>query len=91
MTHFSYFTLVNVRHPLARLYSAWHDKFRNKHPWMAVIRNKIGKYLDLLEQRDMSNEDYEYSFEAFVEVAALTPFNFQRDRHWFSMTGYCSP
>lgn len=58
---------------------------------MGYIRPKFGKYLDLLERKNMTDEKYEYSFEAFAELAALTPFDFQRDRHWQSMHGYCSP
>ena len=58
---------------------------------MGYIRPRFGKYLDLLEQKNMTNEKYEYSFEAFAELVALTPFNFQRDKHWHSMHGYCTP
>ena len=58
---------------------------------MFHIRKIFGQHLDMLEQRNMTNEKYEYSFEAFAELAALTPFDFQRDRHWMSMHGYCSP
>ena len=32
-----YLTMITVRHPLARLYSAWKDKFRKNHPWLKVI------------------------------------------------------
>jgi len=81
LKYFSYFTMINVRHPLARLYSAWRDKFRNGHPWMYFIRHRYAKYLDLLEQKNMTSEDHEYSFEAFAELAALTPFDSQRDKH----------
>jgi len=89
---FSYFTAMNVRHPLARLYSAWRDKFRKEHPWMVYIQRKpYSKYLDILERRDMTNEDYVYSFEAFAEVLALQRFDSKRDKHWQSMSHYCSP
>ena len=83
--------MMTVRHPLARIYSAWRDKFRNNHPWMGYIRPRYGQYLDLLERKNMTNDSHEYSFEAFAELLALTPFDSQRDRHWQSMDFYCSP
>ena len=83
--------MINVRHPLARLYSVWRDKFRNGHPWFPYIRNRYKNYIDILEQKNMTAEDHEYSFEAFAELAALTPFDSQRDKHWQSMTHFCSP
>jgi hypothetical protein len=39
----------------------------------------------------MSASQYEYSFEAFVELVALTDFDGQRDRHWTSIHTYCNP
>jgi len=60
--------MLTVRHPLARIYSAWRDKFRNNHKWMTYIRPRYGKYLELLEQKNMAHEDHEYSFESFVEL-----------------------
>ena len=53
-----YFNMLTVRHPLARIYSAWHDKFRNGHSWYTYIRRKYGKYLGMLETIDMQNEPY---------------------------------
>ena len=58
---------------------------------MSVIRPRFGKYLDILERRNMTNEAYEYSFEAFAELAALTEYDMFRDRHWQSMVYYCDP
>ena len=37
-----YFTMISVRHPLARLYSAWKDKFRIGHPWFVYIKERFG-------------------------------------------------
>lgn len=83
--------MINVRHPLGRLYSAWRDKFRNGHSYMPIIRDRFGKYLDLFERKNMTRRKHEYSFEAFVELAALTPYDYQRDLHWKSITNGCSP
>lgn len=77
-----YMTMITVRHPLARLYSAWKDKFRKNHPWMKVIEKLFGTFLKDLESHNMAVEQYEYSFEAFLELVAATDFDFQRDRHW---------
>ena len=74
---------MTVRHPFARLYSAWKDKFRNGHPWAAVIRKKFGKFIEKLEKRDMANEEYEVSFEAYLELVAIQKFELERDRQWF--------
>ncbi|CBY18568.1 unnamed protein product [Oikopleura dioica] len=84
-------SLMTVRHPMARLYSAWKDKFRKGQPWLKVIEHQFKYYLLRLEQNDMSASKYEYSFEAFVELVALTDFDGQRDRHWTSIHTYCNP
>lgn len=86
-----YFTMITVRHPFARLHSAYKDKFRNKHPWMKYIRGKFGTYLDAMETEDMENEDYEYSFRAFLELMALSEYDQERDRHWKTVQTYCTP
>lgn len=86
-----YMTFVTVRHPLSRLYSAWKDKFRSGHPWMKPIRKMFGAFLNDLETKDMTDELYEYSFEAFLELVAITDYDFQRDRHWQSVMFYCGP
>jgi len=39
----------------------------------------------------MSEKEHEYSFEAFIELVALTDFDGHRDRHWTSMHTYCNP
>ena len=67
-----YMTFMPVRHPLARLYSAWKDKFRKGHLWLKNIEKAIGEYLRDFETQDMTNEIYEYSFEAFLEVVAIS-------------------
>lgn len=67
-----YMTFMPVRHPLARLYSAWKDKFRKGHLWLKNIEKAIGEYLKDFETQDMTNEIYEYSFEAFLEVVAIS-------------------
>jgi hypothetical protein len=67
-----YLTLVNTRHPLARLLSAWHDKFRKGHPWMKYIEKMYGNILKKLEKRDMTLEKFTYSFEAFMELGQAT-------------------
>lgn len=82
---------MSIRHPLARLYSAWHDKCRKDHPWLKYIKRFYGKYLDVLEQKNMTEENYAYSFDALAELVALTSYDFQRDKHWVSMYEYCSP
>lgn len=86
-----YLTMVNVRHPLSRLLSAWRDKFRKGHPWMKIIEPKFGKFLQQLERKDMELELFEYSFEAFLELAAASEFDFMRDQHWRSMVFHCGP
>ena len=56
-------TFLTVRHPLARLYSAWRDKFRKGHPWMKPIGKMYGAYLTSFETKDMTLEEYTFSFE----------------------------
>lgn len=85
-----YFTMMSVRHPFARLHSAWKDKFRNGHPWFVYIKKKFGDYLDLFETKNMTGEPYEVSFEAFLELAALAQYDTERDRHWKTMQTYCT-
>jgi hypothetical protein len=34
-------SLMTVRHPMARLYSAWKDKFRKGQPWLKVIEHQF--------------------------------------------------
>ena len=60
--------MVTVRHPLARLYSAWKDNFRNAHPWYTYIHKKYGAMYLLLEQKNMTAEPFEVSFEAFLHL-----------------------
>lgn len=84
-----YFTMISVRHPLGRLYSAWKDKFRNDHLWWKAIKSKFGDMLYELERKNMTDEPYEVSFEAFLELVALSKFDSDRDRHWKSIQGYC--
>lgn len=86
-----YLTMVNVRHPMSRLLSAWRDKFRKGHPWMRIIEPKFGKFLEKLETKDMSLELYEYSFDAFLELASASEYDFMRDQHWRSMAFHCGP
>jgi len=83
-----YMTMITVRHPLARLYSAWKDKFRKNERWMEWIEKNYGKFLKKLEPHDMKMEEYQYSFEAFLEMVAATDFDFQRDRHWQTYQHY---
>ena len=64
--------MQTVRHPLARIYSAWKDKFRKSEPWVKYIKTNFGEYFSILERTDMSQSDYAYSFEAFVELLALS-------------------
>ena len=78
------------RHPFSRLISAWRDKFRNKHPWFIYVEKNYGPVLRRLERRDMTGEDYEISFEAFVEYVALTESDCMRDKHWKSLLFCCS-
>lgn len=86
-----YLTLVNTRHPLARLLSAWHDKFRKGHPWMKYIEKMYGNILKKLEKRDMTLEKFTYSFEAFMELAAASNHDWMRDQHWRSIFHHCTP
>lgn len=81
--------MITVRHPLMRIYSAWHDKFLKNGRWVGYIKDNFGIYLAQLEQRDMTNDLYQYSFEAFVELLALSKGDFIRDRHWTSIRSYC--
>ena len=81
-------TFTTVRHPLSRLYSAWHDKFRKGHPWLKPITKNYGKFLNKLERQDMKSEEFQYSFHAFLELVAISEFDFQRDRHWQTFQFY---
>ena len=67
-----YMTFIPVRHPFARLYSAWKDKFRKGHLWLKNIEKSWGEYLRDFETQNMEKEVYQYSFEAFLELVAIS-------------------
>ena len=67
-----YMTFIPVRHPFARLYSAWKDKFRKGHLWLKHIEKSWGEYLRDFETQNMEKEVYQYSFEAFLELVAVS-------------------
>lgn len=86
-----YLTMVNVRHPFSRLLSAYRDKFRKGHPWMKIVEPKFGFVLKKFEKKNMEVEMFEYSFPAFLELAAASEYDFERDQHWRTMTFHCGP
>ena len=48
--------------------------------------------MKILENKDMTNQTHEVSFEAFLELVAMTRFDStaERDKHWKSIQGFCS-
>lgn len=76
-----YFSLISVRHPFARLYSAYKDKFRNGHPWFKFIDKKFGKYLNMFEKKNMTEEPFETSFEEQIYIFHDQP-GFQHSLSW---------
>ena len=55
---------------------------------MKPIKKNYGDFLDRLERKNMKTEEFEYSFEAFLELVAISEFDFQRDRHWQTFMFY---
>ena len=81
---------ITVRHPFTRLYSAWRDKFKVESDWLGIIQQW---YQPLLERIELElnltpPSGYEYSFQTFLELVAMTEFDFQRDRHFQSIASY---
>ena len=76
--------MINVRHPFARLLSAWRQKFRRDH-WnlKAYVRN-YGAAISKFEKINYENENV-FSFRAFLEyVADVAEIN-KFDYHWKTM------
>ena len=93
--------LINVRHPLARLYSGWKDKFHH-HP----ENYKYGRLLDGFFGRwdkyvkDYESDDYlrdenaRVSFKAFIKWIGdpkSSALSLRTDYHWNSIFNICAP
>lgn len=82
--------LMNVRHPFARLLSAWHQKFhKNFHNLVKYVRqfgSKIEKYEDYNDEGENV-----YSFGAFLSYIANSASMQAYDYHWQTMSFQCMP
>ena len=89
----SYTKVLNVRHPLSRLVSAWGDKFKRTKDeisfWMKnygnFINEKFGKGTYPIP------EDYLVSLEAFLDYVAWVGRDEEFEFHWKSFDYYCRP
>ncbi|CAG5091508.1 Oidioi.mRNA.OKI2018_I69.PAR.g13084.t1.cds [Oikopleura dioica] len=82
--------MINVRHPFARLLSAWRQKF-GKNFWnLDLYVRRFGESISKFEEINYENENV-FSFRAFLEyivdVAEISKF----DYHWKTMDFECSP
>ena len=95
------FRLINVRHPLARLYSGWKDKFHN-HPENVKYGRLLNKYFGKWDKYIKPFESSGYpkdgnarvSFKSFIKWIAdpkSKALSSQTDNHWNSIFNICSP
>jgi len=94
---------LNVRHPFARLYSAYHQKFEIKYYRKYLARYKIyGKKMkeidEILNLEDPKrfatlnySSKYVASFEAFLRLIALQKLDRYFNAHWQSIRYTCQP
>jgi len=86
-----YLKLINVRHPFARLLSAWHQKFhRNFHNLKKYVRQFGRPEIEKFEDFNDENETV-YSFEAFIKYVANRTRMENYDYHWKTMSHICLP
>jgi len=82
--------MINVRHPFARILSAWRQKFGKDFWNLDMFVRKYGKSISKFEEINMENDNV-FSFRAFLEyivnVAEINSF----DYHWKTMDFECSP
>jgi len=83
--------LMNVRHPFARLLSAWHQKFhKNFHNLVKYVR-KFGR-TEIEKYEDYNDEgENVYSFGAFLTYIANSASMQAYDYHWQTMSFQCMP
>ena len=76
--------MINVRHPFARILSAWRQKFGKDFWNLDMFIRKYGKSISKFEEINMENDNV-FSFRAFLEyivnVAEINAF----DYHWKTM------
>ncbi|CAG5090865.1 Oidioi.mRNA.OKI2018_I69.PAR.g12741.t1.cds [Oikopleura dioica] len=82
--------MINVRHPFARILSAWRQKFGKDFWNLDMYVRKYGKSISKFEEINYENENV-FSFRAFLEyIVAVAEIN-QFDYHWKTMDFECSP
>lgn len=86
-----YTKLMNVRHPFARLLSAWHQKFHKDFHRLKMYVRKYGR--TEIEKYEPYNSEKEnvYSFEAFLQYIATSADMLNFDYHWQTMHFQCMP
>jgi len=76
--------MINVRHPFARILSAWRQKFGKDFWNLDMFVRKYGESISKFEEINMENDNV-FSFRAFLEyivnVAEINSF----DYHWKTM------
>ena len=91
--------LINVRHPLARLYSGWKDKFHD-HPenkkYGSLLTKFFGRFdrlIRVFESGDFRKDEHaRVSFKAFVLwIVDSKSVGIVKDYHWNSIFNICSP
>lgn len=90
MTDFS--KILNVRHPLARLLSAWHQKFHRDF-WNVKKYQNLGlRQIEKYEKINFESENGAiYSFGAFLHYVADAADMQKYDYHWQTETFQCMP
>ena len=89
----SYTKVLNVRHPLSRLRSAWSEKFRRDFAGNSYFMENYGNVIK--EKFDNGTypipEDYSVSLEAFLDYVAWVGQDEKFEHHWKSVNHLCQP
>ena len=89
----SYTKVLNVRHPLSRLRSAWSDKFRRSGDEISFFMENYGNFIN----EKFGNgtypipKDYSVSLEAFLDYVAWVGQDEKFEHHWKSVDHLCKP
>jgi len=90
-----FFRGINVRHPFARLVSAYRQKFGTKyytrHKATYQQWGKIMLYFDKKLYPDYESEDYIASFSSFLRMIVYLKHQKFMNPHWKSYEYLCSP
>ena len=81
--------IMNVRHPVDRLYSAWHDKFRRNMEFHQM--GKLKDFLPKMTKRYFAPEGYLCSWPDFVSYWLNETDQNNYNYHWQTAIWQCLP